>query len=149
MNHAEKRPLPEGWQWVRIEEVCEFSYGSGLPTHLRQEGMIPVYGSNGIVGYHDQAITTGPTIIIGRKGSIGEVHFSLTPCWPIDTTYFIHHTIDVRINNATVRVKKGEDRTAEYIRAKETEKQPGGRFRLIGRPSTRPEYLDGRWPKCS
>ena len=57
--------------------------------------------------------------------------------------------IDLRINNAIVRVKKGEDWTAEYIPAKETEKQPGGRFRLPVRPSTRPEYLDGRWPKCS
>ncbi len=57
--------------------------------------------------------------------------------------------IDIRINNAIVRVKKGEDWTAEYSLAKETEKQPGGRFRLPVRPSTRSEYLDGRWPKCS
>jgi type I restriction enzyme S subunit len=51
-----------------------------------------VYGSNGIVGYHHSAVTKGPCIIIGRKGSIGEVHYSPVPCWPIDTTYFIENT---------------------------------------------------------
>ena len=86
------RPLPEGWRWVRLGEVCEFNYGKGLPSHSRVYGNIPVYGSNGIVGYHSVAVTHGPTIIIGRKGSIGEVHYSDGPCWPIDTTYYIDKT---------------------------------------------------------
>jgi len=81
--------LPDGWRWVRLGEVCEFEYGSGLPERDRVGGSIPVFGSNGIVGYHDVAITLSPTIIIGRKGSIGQVNFSETSCWPIDTTYFI------------------------------------------------------------
>jgi len=84
-----KKPLPNGWRWVRLGEVCEFQYGSGLIQEVRQEGNIPVYGSNGVVGYHDTALTSGPTIIVGRKGSIGHVHFSSAPCFPIDTTYFV------------------------------------------------------------
>jgi type I restriction enzyme, S subunit len=88
----DRAPLPDGWRWVRLEEICEFAYGSGLPSHTRQEGTVPVYGSNGIVGYHDEALTEGEAIIIGRKGSIGEVHFSSVPCFPIDTTYFIERT---------------------------------------------------------
>jgi type I restriction enzyme S subunit len=42
-----------------------------------------------VVGRHNAALTGGPTIIIGRKGTVGAVHFSPRPCWPIDTTYFI------------------------------------------------------------
>src|SRR5690606_37965542 len=38
------------------------------------------------------AITSGPTIIIGRKGSFGEVNYSPVACWPIDTTYFVDET---------------------------------------------------------
>jgi type I restriction enzyme S subunit len=34
-------------------------------------------------------LTTGPTIIVGRKGNVGAVHFSAVPCWPIDTAYFV------------------------------------------------------------
>jgi type I restriction enzyme S subunit len=37
-------------------------------------------------------MTAGPTIVVGRKGSIGEISFSYQPCWPIDTTYFIDTT---------------------------------------------------------
>jgi len=33
-------------------------------------------------------VTAGPTLVVGRKGSIGEIHLSAGPCFPIDTTYF-------------------------------------------------------------
>lgn len=80
------------YQHVKLGEICDFLYGRGLPETQRKSGAIPVYGSNGIVGWHDQAVTKGQTIIIGRKGSIGEVHFSKLPCWPIDTTYYLEAT---------------------------------------------------------
>ena len=48
-----------------------------------------MYGSNGPVGEHDVALTRGMTVVVGRKGSFGEVHLSRGPCWPIDTTYYI------------------------------------------------------------
>jgi type I restriction enzyme S subunit len=86
------RSLPDGWRWARLGDVCEFKYGNGLPSHSRVEGTIPVYGSNGIVGYHNKSLTAGPTIVVGRKGSIGEVHLSETGCWPIDTTYYVDQT---------------------------------------------------------
>jgi type I restriction enzyme S subunit len=41
------------------------------------------------VGQHEQALTDGATIVIGRKGSFGEVHYSARPVWPIDTTYYV------------------------------------------------------------
>ena len=81
--------MRRGWTEVSLGEICEFKYGKSLPNAKRSGGKIPVFGSNGVVGRHDQAITNGPTIIIGRKGSYGEVNFSLTACWPIDTTYYI------------------------------------------------------------
>ena len=75
---------------LRIREWAPFSYGKGLPKHKRAAtGNIRVYGSNGVVGYHDTPLTNGPTIIIGRKGTVGAVHYSSDPCWPIDTTFFI------------------------------------------------------------
>ena len=51
-----------------------------------------MYGSNGVVGWHDKALTRGATIVIGRKGSIGEVNWSNGPCFPIDTTYYVEKT---------------------------------------------------------
>jgi type I restriction enzyme, S subunit len=72
-----------------VGEICEFSYGKSLPARERRDGSVPVYGSNGIIGAHDIPLTTGPTIVIGRKGSVGEVHYSNQACWPIDTTYYV------------------------------------------------------------
>jgi type I restriction enzyme S subunit len=80
------------WPEVPLGEVCEFKYGKSLPESARAGGDVPVFGSNGQVGRHGEAITSGPTIVIGRKGSFGEVNFSPVPCWPIDTTYYVDHT---------------------------------------------------------
>ena len=77
------------WRKATLGEFAPFTYGKSLPAHRRNaSGQVPVFGSNGVVGYHDAALTDGPTIIIGRKGTAGAVHYSPVPCWPIDTTFF-------------------------------------------------------------
>lgn len=75
-----------------VKEICELKYGKPLPSQLRIDGDFNVYGSNGIVGTHIDPITEGRTIIIGRKGSYGEINFSQNSCYPIDTTYYIDKT---------------------------------------------------------
>lgn len=85
-----REELPEGWSNTTLAALFDFKYGKGLPQEKRNSnGSIKVYGSNGIVGLHDSAVTKGPAIVIGRKGSVGEIHYSPEACWPIDTTYFI------------------------------------------------------------
>ena len=37
---------------------------------------------------------TGPGIIVGRKGSVGEVVYSPNDFWPIDTTYYVENKHD-------------------------------------------------------
>lgn len=70
-------------------DLFEFSYGKSLPERDRTGEGYSVYGSNGKVGEHRDFLVEGPGIIIGRKGSIGEVHYSKENFWPIDTTYYI------------------------------------------------------------
>ena len=72
-----------------IGDELSFAYGNSLPSHVRQPGKIPVFGSNGQVGWHSEAGITGPGIIVGRKGSVGEVKYSASDYWPIDTTYYV------------------------------------------------------------
>ncbi len=76
----------------KLGDICEFKYGSSLPASVRTGDAYNVFGSNGVVGTNEAAYTKSATIIVGRKGSIGEVNFSDRPCWPIDTTYFIDET---------------------------------------------------------
>ncbi len=82
--------IPEEWEVKRLGDCIELVYGKGLPERARVQGNIPVFGSNGIVGFHNKALVQGPGIIIGRKGSVGEVTFSKLDFWPIDTTYFVN-----------------------------------------------------------
>jgi type I restriction enzyme S subunit len=73
-----------------IKKLVKINYGKGLSAkHRDLNGTLPVFGSNGIIGFHSESITKSPTIIIGRKGSVGEINFSATTCWPIDTSFFI------------------------------------------------------------
>ena len=82
--------LPEGWAWTDIGSLFELKYGKGLVKEKRNpDGRYVVFGSGGVVGKHDSAISSGRTIIIGRKGSVGEISLSNKECWPIDTTYYI------------------------------------------------------------
>jgi type I restriction enzyme S subunit len=78
------------WRETSIGEFAPFAYGKALPEHRRDSsGNVPVFGSNGVVGFHGEALTSGPTVIIGRKGTVGAVHYSPNPCWPIDTTFYV------------------------------------------------------------
>ena len=72
---ASESNLPQGWARTSVGEVIDAKYGKGLKEENRRAGNISVYGSNGVVGTHSVALTTGPTIILGRKGSIGAVHW--------------------------------------------------------------------------
>jgi type I restriction enzyme S subunit len=82
--------LPRVWTTAKLAELFDFKYGKSLPQEKRNgKGAVNVYGSNGIVGVHTHAVSKGPTIIVGRKGSVGEIHLSTEKCWPIDTAYYI------------------------------------------------------------
>ena len=85
--------IPVSWVKSKLGELLPLNYGKGLVKKKRvKSGEVPVYGSSGIVGFHDKHIAKGPALIIGRKGTVGKVHFSKGPSWPIDTTYFVEAT---------------------------------------------------------
>jgi type I restriction enzyme S subunit len=80
---------PEGWSEKRVEDILELVYGKALKASERVAGSVPVYGSGGITGYHNQAIADGPSIIVGRKGTVGSLYWEDRPFFPIDTVFFV------------------------------------------------------------
>lgn len=87
---TDARPSPPGWSATDLGAILDFEYGRSLPAIQREQGGdVPVFGSNGIVGYHDEAIVTSDCVVVGRKGSAGAINISRSPSWPIDTTYFV------------------------------------------------------------
>lgn len=77
------------WRDVTLGHEIELAYGKSLPAHARRPGRISVFGSNGRVGTNVEACVDGPGIVVGRKGSVGEVTYSADDFWPIDTTYYV------------------------------------------------------------
>ncbi len=88
--NSELGEVPTGWTVSDLGEVVKFAYGKALKAKARDAaGKIPVFGSNGQIGWHDQALVERPGIIVGRKGNPGTVTLSLTEFFPIDTTFYV------------------------------------------------------------
>ena len=81
--------VPRGWRVGKVEDLMELAYGKALKATDRNDGPVPVYGSGGITGYHNQSLVTGPSIIIGRKGTVGSLYWEDQPFFPIDTVFYV------------------------------------------------------------
>ena len=92
------RTTPDGWACVPLGKRILLAYGSGLREEDRESGDFDVYGSNGVVGSHNRALLKGPGILVGRKGTVGAIHYASGPFWPIDTVYYVvpRHEDDLR-----------------------------------------------------
>ena len=77
------------WPLRRLSEVISIHYGKSLIEQKRIDGNIPIYGTNGITGWHNAALAYGPSIIIGRVGAgpLG-VFWCEGPFWVIDCGYY-------------------------------------------------------------
>ena len=81
--------VPEGWEVERVENIFELAYGRALKSTDRIPGEFPVYGSGGITGNHNKSIVKGPSIIVGRKGTVGSLYYEAKDFFPIDTVFYV------------------------------------------------------------
>ena len=86
---SELGEIPEGWAVKALGDLFELAYGKALKANSRHRGNVPVYGSNGKVGWHDKKLVQGPGIVVGRKGNPGVVTWVATDFFPIDTTFYV------------------------------------------------------------
>ena len=80
---------PLGWRNGKVEDLLELAYGKALKATDRVAGDVPVYGSGGLTGFHDEPLIAGPNVIVGRKGTVGSLYWEDRPCFPIDTVFYI------------------------------------------------------------
>ena len=89
MADSELGEVPEGWVVRNLGELVELAYGKALKSGDRNGGSIPVYGSNGQIGWHDEKLVDGPGIVVGRKGNPGVVTWAHSDFYPIDTAFYV------------------------------------------------------------
>ncbi len=95
MVDSELGPIPEGWKVKKLGDVVELAYGKALKQNDRIPGSVPVYGSGGVVGYHNESLVNSPGIIVGRKGNVGSVYWSDYDFFPIDTVYYVRTDVNL------------------------------------------------------
>lgn len=79
---------------VPLCRIVTLQRGVDLTAEERQNGDIPVVTTAGVVGHHDVSIVRHSGVVIGRYGSVGNVHWVNGPHWPHNTTLYVrdyHH----------------------------------------------------------
>jgi type I restriction enzyme S subunit len=89
LAESEVGEIPEGWEVRPLGDLFELAYGKALKAEDRHDGTIPVYGSNGQVGWHNERLAAGPGIVVGRKGNPGVVTWAATDFFVIDTAFYV------------------------------------------------------------
>lgn len=80
--------IPESWKWVRLGQILNIESGKGLTAKQMKPGEIPVFGGNGITGYHDESLIEKEIVVIGRVGFYcGSVHITPKNAWITDNAF--------------------------------------------------------------
>ena len=82
--------IPQNWQWVRLGDIFTVHSGQNLTQKQMTNSGYPVYGGNGITGFHDQKLIDKGTPVIGRVGFYcGSVHKVIQDCWVTDNALIV------------------------------------------------------------
>ena len=91
--------IPENWCWCRTSSFLTISSGDCLTSQKMDNGVYPVFGGNGITGYHSKYNVTEPTLVIGRVGFYcGSTHITPNFAWVTDNAFittFDRNNIDI------------------------------------------------------
>lgn len=89
-EHQGVARMKYGWHQTSVGEILQLEYGKPLDEKDRTpNGRFPVYGANGEKDRTDKFYHDKPSIIVGRKGSAGEINLTEKKFWPLDVTYFV------------------------------------------------------------
>ena len=88
-DHKAEFVGPTGWNRKRWGDIATLEYGKSLRDYRDSGGKYRVFGTNGPIGFHDEALCKSAGIVIGRKGAYRGVHYSHQPFFVIDTAFYL------------------------------------------------------------
>ncbi|MBW2663565.1 MAG: restriction endonuclease subunit S [Deltaproteobacteria bacterium] len=81
--------VPESWEVVEFPKFVLLQRGKDLTKKNFMDGDIPVAGSNGVIGYHNQSFVKAPGVTVGRSGSCGIVNYYEKDFWAHNTSLYV------------------------------------------------------------
>ena len=97
LSYLEKLLNEAKFEWKNLSDVARIKNGKDHKS--RGEGKFPVYGSGGIMRYADNYAYNKSSVLIPRKGSLGNLFFVDVPFWTVDTIFY------TEIDEAQIRPK--------------------------------------------
>lgn len=89
-NYKAQIDIKSEWEMVELGKIIKLSSGRGLTQQNMIEGEYPVYGGNGVNGYHNEYFIEDPIIVIGRVGAYcGSVHTTAPKAWVTDNGLYV------------------------------------------------------------
>lgn len=99
-----KRRLGRNWgrlvmkfKRYALSKLATIKYGKNQKKVLSEDENIPIYGTGGLMGYATTALYDKPSVLIGRKGTIGKVKYVEHPFWTVDTLFYTIINSDIVI----------------------------------------------------
>jgi len=86
--------IPKEWEPKALIDMVHFQRGHDIVEAIFVEGKYPVISSGGIIGFHNEFTSKGPSVVIGRKGTIGKVHYVGSDFWAHDTSLYATNLFD-------------------------------------------------------
>ena len=77
------------WREMALGDVLTLQRGFDLPARERTDGPYPIVSSSGVTGSHNAFKVDPPGVVIGRYGSLGQVHWVEQPFWPLNTSLWV------------------------------------------------------------
>ncbi len=74
---------------VTLGDVITLQRGFDITKAEQSDGQVPIVSSSGISSFHNKWKVKGPGVVIGRKGTLGTVHYLSENFWPHDTTLWV------------------------------------------------------------
>ncbi|MFY0482146.1 restriction endonuclease subunit S [Flavobacterium sp. PLA-1-15] len=80
--------IPEHWEVKVLKRLAKICNGQDHKNVWDANGQFPIIGTGGTFGYTNSYLHQGPSVILGRKGTIDKPQYMEAPFWSVDTAYY-------------------------------------------------------------
>jgi type I restriction enzyme S subunit len=80
--------IPIDWKVKRLKFFVKICNGKDHKEVNDENGEYPIFGSGGQFGTANEYLYHGPSVLLGRKGTVDKPRFVDKPFWTVDTAYF-------------------------------------------------------------
>jgi type I restriction enzyme S subunit len=80
------------WTNKKLGQVLQVCHGKSQKEIEAKDGKYPIMATGGIIGHTNTPLYNGPSVLIGRKGTIDRPYYMDAPFWTVDTLFYTQIT---------------------------------------------------------